>query len=191
MTSTETRIMEATFRVLVEVGYSGLSIRRIADEFDGSQSAIYYHYDDKEDLLAGFLTYLIDQFERELDATDAADPFERLLALVELTVPQRDSADHLSFHQALGEIRMQTPYHERYHDQFVALDDKIRCELETTIRRGLEEGVFDGIDATAAAERLNLLLSGILCHYVPLCDWEGIERGQAHVEAEIRSWRAE
>ncbi len=191
MSSTEDRIMEATYRVLVDDSYSELSIRRIADEFDGSQSLIYYHYDDKEDLLAGFLAYLLDRFERELDAADASvdDPLERLLALVELIVPQRENSDHLSFHQALGEIRMQTPYHDRYHDQFAAFDARLRSELETTVQRGLDDGTFVDVDAVDAAERLQLLLSGVLCHYVPMCNWDGIERGRALIEDEIESWR--
>ncbi|AUV82841.1 TetR family transcriptional regulator [Salinigranum rubrum] len=189
MVSTEERIMEATYRVLVDDSYSELSIRRIADEFDGSQSLIYYHYDDKEDLLAGFLTYLLDGFEQELETADTDDPLERLLALVDLVVPQRETPDLLSFHQALGEIRMQTPYHDRYQDQFAAFDARLRSELETTIQRGLDDGIFVDVDASDAAERLQLLLSGVLCHYVPMCDWDGIERGQTIIEAEIESWR--
>ena len=189
MSSTENRIMEATYRVLVDDSYSELSIRRIADEFDGSQSLIYYHYDDKEDLLAGFLTYLLDGFEQELETADTDDPLERLFALVDLVVPQRETPDLLSFHQALGEIRMQTPYHDRYHEQFVAFDAMLQSELETTIQRGLDDGTFVDLDPADATDRLRLLLSGVLCQYVPMCDWDGIERGQTLIEAEIESWR--
>lgn len=191
MTSTEENIMQATFRVLVDVGYSDLSIRRIADEFDGSQSVIYYHYDDKEDLLAGFLAYLLDVFEGKLDAIEADDPIRRLYALVELVVPQQDNPEHLPFQQALEEIRTQTPYHERYYDLFTEIDATLRADLETTIRRGIEDGVFTDIDASTAADRLTLLLYGITNRYVPMRDWDGIVRGQALVEAEIESWRVE
>jgi AcrR family transcriptional regulator len=188
--STDEEIMEATFRVLVDVGYSDLSIRRIADEFEGSQSLIYYHYDDKEDLLAGFLEYLLDAFEEKIAAIEADDPVERLTALVELIVPQRDDPDHLPFNQALEEIRVQTPYHDRYRDLFGELDARFRCELRTTIERGLDDGIFAGVDAAAAAERLQLLLFGVVSRSVPMQDWAELERGQAIAETEIESWRA-
>lgn len=191
MPSTEERIMQATFRVLVDVGYSDLSIRRIADEFDGSQSLIYYHYDDKEDLLAGFLTYLLDEFEGNIDAIETDDPIRRLHALVELVVPQKDNPEHLPFQQALEEIRTQTPYHERYHDLFAEIDATFTAELETTIRHGIESGVLADVDAATAADRITLLLYGITSRYVPMRDWDGIDRGQALVEAEIDSWRVE
>ena len=189
MSSTDEEIMEATYRVLVESGYSDLSIRRIADEFEGSQSLIYYHYDDKEDLLAGFLAYMLDSFERELAATETDDPVERLHAVVELIIPQRENPEHLSFQQTLEEIRTQTPYHDRYRDQFAELDARLASELEATIRRGLDDGTFVGVDPTAAADRLILLMIGVTARYVPMRDWDGLERGQAVVEREIDSWR--
>lgn len=190
MSSTDREIMEATYRVLVDVGYSGLSIRRIADEFEGSQSLIYYHYDDKQDLLAGFLEFLLDGFEREIAAIDADDPVERLTAVVELLVPQREEPERLPFQQALEEIRTQTPYHDRYRDQFRELDERLQAELESTVQRGLDDGTFAGVDAADAAERLHLLLYGVVCRHVPMRDWDGIERGQALVEREIESWLA-
>lgn len=191
MSSTEERIMQATFRVLVDVGYSDLSIRRIADEFDGSQSLIYYHYDDKEDLLAGFLAYLLDVFEGKITAIEVDDPVARLTALVELVVPQQDNPEHLPFQQALEEIRTQTPYHERYHDLFADIDATLQTELEATIRRGTEQGIFAGVDAATAADRLVFLLYGVTSRSVPMRDWAGIERGQALIEAELDSWRVD
>lgn len=189
MSSTDQEIMEATYRVLIDGGYSELSIRRIAAEFEGSQSLIYYHYDDKEDLLAGFLDFLLDGFERELAGIETDDPAERLAELVALIVPQRDDPDSLPFQQALEEIRTQTPYHDRYHDSFAELDDRLQSELERTIQRGIDDDVFAGIDAAASAERLHLLLYGVVCRHVPMRDWDGIDGGLATIEAEIESWR--
>jgi AcrR family transcriptional regulator len=188
---TEREIMEATFRVLADVGYSDLSVRRIADEFDGSQSLIYYHYDDKEDLLAGFLGYLRDVFETKIDAIEADDPADRLSALVDLTVPAPDEPEHLPFQQALEGIRTQTPYNERYRDLFDEIDATLRREVAATIRRGVETGTFAGVDPDDAADRLVLLLYGINSRHVLMRDWDGIERGQALVEAEIDAWRAD
>lgn len=190
MSSTEQEIMDATYRVLVDVGYSELSIRRIADEFDGSQSLIYYHYDDKEDLLADFLEFLLGEFEGEIDAIDAEDPAERLTALVELVVPQAENPDHLPFQQTLEEVRTQTPYHDRFRGLFDEFDGTLQSELRTTIQRGVDDGTFGDVDADEAADELLLLLYGVVARCVPMRDWEGIERGQALIDARIDAWRA-
>ena len=58
MSSTEQEIMEATYHALVNSGYAELSICDISRRFDGSQSLIYDHYDDKEDLLTRFIQFI-------------------------------------------------------------------------------------------------------------------------------------
>lgn len=187
--STEEEIMEATYRVLVNVGYSELSMRQIAEEFDGSQSLIYYHYDDKEALLVGFLEYLVDAFEAELDAIAEDDPVGRLHALTELVLPPATDTEQLQFQQALGEVRVQIPHHERYRPPFDELDTTLETELHTAIERGLATGAFTGVDPEDGAEKLSLLLYGVIDRYVPTRDWEGIERGKALIESEIDAWR--
>jgi len=56
-------IMRATYRALQEHGYADLTIKRIAEEYGKSTAAIHYHYDTKDDLLAAFLDYILDQFQ--------------------------------------------------------------------------------------------------------------------------------
>lgn len=48
MANTRDAILEATGIVLAEYGYAGLSMAKVAEEFDGSQSLIHHHFDSKE-----------------------------------------------------------------------------------------------------------------------------------------------
>jgi AcrR family transcriptional regulator len=191
MTTTDQEIMEATYRVLVERGYAALSMRRIAEEFDGSQSLIYYHYGDKETLLGDFLGFLIEEFEAELDAIDDSDPGERLRRIVDLVLPSIDDPDHVRFRQTLMEIRAQTPHNERYGERFEAIDTKLQSELEATIQRGLDDGTLGGVTPQEGAERLLLFMYGVTDRYVPVEDWDGIERGREYLDAELRRWETE
>ena len=188
MTTTDQEIMEATYRVLVEYGYANLSMRRIAEEFDGSQSLIYYHYDDKETLLGDFLDFLIEAFERELDDIDGSDPGEHLRLVADLVLPSAGDTEHIRFQQTLMEIRAQSPHRERYGERFEAIDAKLQSALEATIQRGLDDGTFDGVTAREGAERLVLLMYGVADRYVPVEDWDGIQRGRGYIDAEIRRW---
>jgi AcrR family transcriptional regulator len=53
-TSTVDAIMQATYRSIQQHGYTNLSIEKIATEAELSKSALYNHYNGKEDLLSDF-----------------------------------------------------------------------------------------------------------------------------------------
>ncbi len=78
-------IMRATYRALRTHGYADLTIKRIADEYGKSTAAIHYHYDTKEDLLAAFLDYILDQFKDAVHEVETTDPEQRLELLLEDT----------------------------------------------------------------------------------------------------------
>ncbi|ELZ53713.1 MULTISPECIES: TetR/AcrR family transcriptional regulator [Halorubrum] len=73
---TRQAILGAAFRALCEHGYANVTIKRIGDEFDKSQSLVYHHYDGKDDLLLDLLEYLLDQFEASIADGSATDPPE-------------------------------------------------------------------------------------------------------------------
>ncbi|MFB6200733.1 MAG: TetR/AcrR family transcriptional regulator [Halorhabdus sp.] len=170
--STEEAIMEATFRALCAHGYAGASISRIAEEFPKSKSLLYYHYEDKDDLLSDFLGYLLDQLEADLrtDRPDAAD--ERLYALLDKLAPRDISEEHVQFFQALLEMRAQTAHEPAYREQFERSDDLIVAALTEAIETGIEDGDVRPVDAEATAEFVLATLYGGLDRAIPLDDPE-------------------
>gem|GEM_PF-1558840 len=59
--STRDRILEAAYRTLVELGYTQVSMRRIAEEAGVNQSLLHYYYGSKENLMLEVLQYVNDQ----------------------------------------------------------------------------------------------------------------------------------
>lgn len=57
-------IIEAAARDFAEHGYSGASMNRIIENAGFSKGAVYYYFDDKEDL---FLTVILDAHDRAFD----------------------------------------------------------------------------------------------------------------------------
>ncbi|SEV86808.1 TetR/AcrR family transcriptional regulator [Halobacterium jilantaiense] len=167
---TEDLIMQATYRALCEHGYPATSISKIADEFEKSKALLYHHYDDKEDLLAHFLTYLLDQFETELEQNLPTDHRQRLTSVVDQALPEVGEADEFQFRRALLEMRSQAPYHEAYHDRFVHSDELILQELRDTIEAGIEAGEFQDVDPAETSQFLYTLVYGALERDVPLGD---------------------
>ncbi|MBX0325271.1 TetR family transcriptional regulator C-terminal domain-containing protein [Halomicroarcula sp. F13] len=166
-------IMEATYRALREHGYAELTIKRIADEYGKSTAAVHYYYDTKDELLAAFLDYLLEQFVDSIHDVETTDPEERLeLLLNELLVKPQENPD-LSI--ALLEMRSQAPYKEAFSERFQQNDEYIRYMLKAVINHGMDEDVFEDVDADHVTRSLMTIVDGARTRAVVLDDLEELE----------------
>jgi AcrR family transcriptional regulator len=185
-------IMEATYRALCEHGYAATSISKIADEFAKSKSLLYYHYEDKEDLLEDFLGFLLDEFETEVATIEEKEPAERLAAVLDLLVPSDLDDEEMHFRRAVLEIRAQAPYHETYREQIERSDELILGEIIDAIERGIDSGAFRPVNARQVAEFIYSTAYGAIERGVTLEDPTVIEEGRAaiddYVDSQVRSY---
>lgn len=185
-------IMEATYRALCEYGYAGTSISRIADEFDKSQSLLYYHYENKEDLLEDFLVFLLDEFEAEVASIGETEPTERLAAVLDLLVPKDIDDEEMHFRRAVLEIRSQAPYHETYRKQIERSDDLILDEIIDAIEVGIDNGAFRSVNARKEAEFIYSTAYGAIERGVTLDDKSVLTDGRRaiddYVDTQLRSY---
>jgi len=93
-------VIAAAMRVLSENGLPGLSMRRIADELDVQVSALYWHFPNKQALLAAVSAQIVGAGSGsvEMDAI-ARDLRDRLLAY-------QDGAEIVSSSLALGLLEL-------------------------------------------------------------------------------------
>ena len=155
---TDEQIMRATYRALREHGYADLTVERIADEYGKSTAAIHYHYDTKDDLLAAFLDYVIDQFVRTIHEVETTDPQQRLdLLLDKLFIEPQDHPDFLI---ALLEMRSQAPYKQTFEERFTQNDEYVRYLLETVIDHGIKEGMFADVDSEHVSRAIMTIVDG-------------------------------
>jgi AcrR family transcriptional regulator len=185
-------IMEATYRALCEHGYAATSISKIADEFAKSKSLLYYHYEDKEDLLEDFLGFLLDEFETEVATIEEKEPAERLAAVLDLLVPSDLDDEEMHFRRAVLEIRAQAPYHETYREQIERSDELILGEIIDAIERGIDSGAFRPVNARQVAEFIYSTAYGAIERGVTLEDPTVIEEGREaiddYVDSQVRSY---
>lgn len=185
--STREEMMLATYRALCEHGYPGTSIQRIADEFDKSKSLLYYHYDDKEALLADFLRFLLEELRAELEAVPDDEPRAAIERVLEGLLPAPIDDEGLRFRRAMSEMRSQAPYHVVYHEQFARFDEVIRAELARAIKRGVEDGTFREVEPTATAEHVFTFVVGALHRAVTLDDPDLVARDRELLDEYLES----
>ncbi|WP_323192234.1 TetR family transcriptional regulator C-terminal domain-containing protein [Halostella sp. PRR32] len=161
-------IMRATYRALREYGYADLTIKRIAEEYGKTTAAVHYHYDTKEDLLAAFLDFLLGQFRDAVHEVETTDPEQRLTLLLDKLLV--DPEDHQNLLIAMLEMRSQAPYKDTFSERFEQNDEYIRYMLKTVIDQGIEEGVFNDVDAEHTARTLMTIVDGARTRTVVLDD---------------------
>lgn len=166
---TDKPIMDATYTVLCRDGYAGLSIGAIANEIGKSKSLIYYHYDNKHDLIISFLHELHGELETLLGRLTDETPQQRFNDLIDILVSL--DPEMRSLHKALLELKAETPFDDDIAIEFQRFDTLL-IERFTSI---YEELGFD--DPTAEATITTAMLDGLIDRelgYPPKIDLERI-----------------
>lgn len=132
-------------------GFQGTSIDRIARSAGVTKGAIYYHFKDKEDLLAAAIADRIQEFERRVEsACKGLDPASALRRIAEVCVEHARSLDHPRFVITLMVESIDT--NEKMSAQLREMMRRFRAFLRNLIRDGQDRGQFHaGIDADVAA----------------------------------------
>jgi AcrR family transcriptional regulator len=164
ISGTREEILEATYHALCEHGYAGLTIGKIGDHFDKSQSLIYHHYDDKDGLLIDLLGYLLEQIERQVPFPE--EPPEEYIDIVVDEIFDETGSQGGAFTQAVIELRTQAAHDEEYYELFRRSDNFIRKQLTQIIRAGVDKGVFDVDEPKESAALFQTVLIGVQTEYL-------------------------
>lgn len=161
-TDAREEIMEATYYILCEEGYAGLTMRAIATEAGTSKSLIHYHYDTKDELLLAFLERFLDRLDRFLAELQAEtdDHEARLVAFLERFVVDPEDEDRQSFWRALLELRLRAAHDDVFRRQLRENNEAIREALATIIADGIDDGSFREVDPRTTADLILDALEG-------------------------------
>lgn len=158
-------IYRATYSVLKEHGFAGVSIQRIADRTSLSKSSVFHHFDDKETLLTSFSEELLTMYLEQLVVVTDENPVETLHELFDL-IYLGHSADGVAFEDVflpgyiatVIEMRGQAVRNAEMQAHITRTDELIREEIAAFLAAGVEDGSVRDIDVDAAANFLFALI---------------------------------
>jgi AcrR family transcriptional regulator len=138
------RIIEAASKVLMNEGYESLSMRRVAQDANCSQMAMYRHFENKEALTQHICTELYMRFavkmNREMDSVD--DPWERLKRFVAALI--RFATSYPDHYSLIFLVRHSDPQviadRERLGQEFVA---RIRPIVQSLLPSEIPHAIVD------------------------------------------------
>lgn len=144
--STERRIVDSSYGVLVEHGFEDFTTQAVADAAGVSQSLVHYYFDTKEDLvLAMFesgLEYVTDEVSEDIDGDD---PRDRLVGLARTLVAD-DDEDAIAFQRMMLGLQSKAPYDDDLREIVSYNQSFFREYVEEAVREGIENGQFREVD---------------------------------------------
>lgn len=189
-TDTQTAIMDATYRALCEHGYSNLTIDRIDAEFEKSKSLLYYHYDDKDEILLSLLEYILEGFAIEEAVDPEDDPDIKLQAFIEGFLPWKIDEETAEFQIAVFELRSQALSDDAYREQFTRADALIKETIVDLIEEGIETSVFRDVDADRVAEHVFSTINGAMLRRLTAGDESAVRATRKGLDEYVESYLA-
>jgi AcrR family transcriptional regulator len=160
---TKERIYRAAVEVFHEHGYNGASLRMVSARSQAQMSSIYYHYENKQDLLFDVmkraLSESLESVLRRLDP--AADPEEQLLSAIEGVVEW-----HTTFQREAFIADAEMPRLDgRYRTEIVELRDRQELIFRRILDAGAASGAFEISDVALVNRMLMTAIAGVAGWY--------------------------
>ena len=152
-------ILEAALGEIVRHGYDAVTVRNLARAAGVTVPLLYYHYENKQAMLAALLDHAMTIVATHLDAAVAeagADPVARLRAVVETIVLYMANHPDLAFLDA--ERRSLTPENLA---AYITHRDRIESALRSAVREGCASGMFGTTMPEACARAILSMCQGI------------------------------
>ena len=179
--ATEDRFLDAAERLLVEVGYAGITARRLAEEAGANHGLIHYYFGSMEELLLGVLERFTDRLIARQRAMYASDtPYiEKWRAAMRYLDDDRPYQKIWWELQAMSWNRPEL--RERVARVHAAWCDAMRSAVATAIKRyDLDRTGFSADEWVTLIVALN---EGIILERL-----SGIDRGHEALLARIDKW---
>jgi AcrR family transcriptional regulator len=146
MSDMKERILQEAARLFTERGYHGVSMRELADACEVTQAAFYYHFRNKEAILATILKTYLEEIGAAIDAirSSGGSASAQLTQIVQALFNQRPDQ------QAVIRLAMQEnnnldqdtrrQFFQLYHQRFTG-------QIEAVLQSGVEQGEFRPLPA--------------------------------------------
>jgi len=143
-------ILATATQLFIQQGYHGLAMRQISEALGVSKAALYYYFEDKEELFLAILTDYLEEIETAIAAIHAqtesgAEQIRRFVEMVLQQPAERRAIIRLASQEmAQLSASARTRFNRLYHEKFIG-------KLTALLQGGMERGEFRPLDAKTAA----------------------------------------
>lgn len=166
MTSRQDAILQASAAAIAENGVRGLRVSDIARVAGVSSGLLYYHFKDRDGLLAAALTYINDQARAYRQAASGSGVSRRQL-IEHILGEIQDSAAVVENSLVWNELRACAVYEEPMREPLARTSEEWTRETAAAIRATQDIGeVSEAVDVERTASVLNALTEGLVSRWL-------------------------
>ncbi|MBV0920033.1 TetR/AcrR family transcriptional regulator [Mycobacteroides chelonae] len=166
MTSRQDAILQASAAAIAENGVRGLRVSDVAQVAGVSSGLLYYHFKDRDGLLAAALTYINDQARACRQAASGPE-VSRAHLIEHLLAEIQDSPEMVENSLVWNELRASAVYEEPIRAPLARTSQEWTRETASAIRATQEIGeVSKTVDADRVAVLLNTLTEGLASRWL-------------------------
>jgi AcrR family transcriptional regulator len=184
MSDSKDEIMEATYKALCKHGYADLSIQNIADESEKGKSLIYYHYDNKQELMKAFMDHMKEEIKSRQQKVKGEEPLDKLDYMLDMYLGI-ESDKMWEFQKAFQEFRAQAQHNPEFRKKFQEIDEIVKKDTVEIMRQA------QACKPEIATEMFLSLIEGSITRKVSTEDRKGLEDLKEEIKNVTRSFLKE
>lgn len=135
---TDTELLDATKKLLLEHGYDGFHLKLLSEHLVGARSTIYQYFANKEEIVAACMKRTMESLLSGTAEVDESDPMEALRLILRAYIEESE------FHQLLGDAHKIKVAHSEAAARDLAFveqaHDRLKAQLSRLFERASKEG---------------------------------------------------
>lgn len=157
------QIAHAAYRAIAEKGFEGLRMREVAARAGLNHATLHYYYDGKEALIAGVMTYMVQELSLGRDNAPPGRPRSpRSQLAAHFAALLHQAREHPEMFVVLAEIHSRSARDPGIRSVMSRNERAWKKFIIDILRAGIRCGDFaPGLDPDAAAEAVLALIRGL------------------------------
>jgi len=154
------QILSHFYDVIIDEGFEGASIAKIAKRMDVNPSLLIHYFSTKDTMVLGLIEYIVSTYSSHIlpDFSEVADPAERWDDVLDVVSRiQWDRFINTTVFYSAYTLSLRNPEIKR---QFVELYSEVREKLESEIEHARDAGILQVSDPHRGAELMLMLMEG-------------------------------
>jgi len=143
------QILKTAMQLFIQQGYRGLAMRQISEALNISKAALYYYFQNKEELFLAILNSYLEEIEAVIDALEtqtesSTEQIRRFVKMVlEQPAEQRAIIRLASQEMTQLSAASREQFGRMYHEKFIG-------KLKALLQRGMQRGELYALNAETA-----------------------------------------
>lgn len=162
---TRQQLLKVALKLFDEKGYQGTTLSEIASEAGVTRGALYWHFENKIDILTALIDSYFIPFNESLMAIDTTNIWDNLTTFyIQTFTDIGANPEHIRFIRLLNTQRLQLTLESPFTNLIVQRKASVHNHVQHLIRQAIENGELpSNTDPHFAFFRIETTFCGIMC----------------------------